>query len=187
MATTALKAFRQIDEYDTINGLFRFNPTGTYPTTCGNLVKIISGWKDDQRDTLLGPAGAAFSNTLSQNWGPPAFVGTVTNTGDAVIGMLAYDVKEVDENGIPLRYNPRKAAENNWTISGEACTIITRGVVLYSGVVGATTAGASAFAGGNGEIATSGTNNPNLSTSTKIGKFLGPKDDAGWVAVKLEL
>ena len=54
-------------------------------------------------------------------------------TKDVPLGMLLYDVREDDENGEKLIFNPRKAAENDYVISGQAVPILTRGIVLYSG------------------------------------------------------
>jgi hypothetical protein len=44
------------------------------------------------------------------------------------------DVRELDENGEKLVYNPRKAAEMNVVVSGQVVPVLTKGVVLYEGV-----------------------------------------------------
>jgi hypothetical protein len=98
--------------------------------------------------------------------------------------MLLYSVRETDENGEKLIYNPRKAIENNWVISGCGVNIVTKGVFLYSGVGGTVTVGANAYLNSNAEISVTG---DSASTATKVGKFLGPKDSNGVVLFKLEL
>ena len=105
-ATTALKPFRQVDENDCINGFFTFS--GVVPATAGLFVKVWSGWLADQFSAQLGNVGQSYSNVVSQRWGTPATVAPTQDSGDATIGMLLYDVREVDENGELLKYHPQK-------------------------------------------------------------------------------
>ena len=105
---------------------------------------------------------------------------TVADNDDNHLGITLYDVKETDENGEKLVFNPRKAAELQAVVSGQAVPVMTRGVVLYNGVGGTPAAGGAAYAAANGVItATAG--------GSTIGKFLGAKDADGNVLVKIEL
>ena len=96
-----LKAFRQYDEHDVVN---LFSLTGnsiTVPFNKGTLVAVTGdGWKNDASSDLdmLGNPGQSFTNMVSQRYGVPACV-TVAATGDNILGVTLYDVKETDENG----------------------------------------------------------------------------------------
>lgn len=179
----ALKPYRQYSEENVINGFFRYN--GTLPVQAGTFVKVTSGWLADQHSSLLGDVGAAYSNEVSQRWGLPATVGACTASGDITVGVLLNDVREVDENGEKLIFKRQKAIENGWTISGEGVRVLSKGIVLYSGVNGNPTAGAAAFLGTDGGPNTSGTV-ANLNV-TRVGTFLSPKDGSGWVLLKLDV
>jgi hypothetical protein len=150
-----LRPFRDYDEKDVIN-LYAYS--GSIPVQKGTLVRIAGdGFRPDNEPIeMLGNYGDFSVN----NWvGQP-------------LGMLLFDVRELDENSIPLKYNPRKAAEMEAALSGQAVPIVTRGIFLYSGVItgGAISgtpivAGADAYAGAGGVVSTTGLN--------KVGKFLG--------------
>jgi len=121
-------------------------------------------------------------------------------SGDTPLGMLMYDVAEVDENGEKLVWHPRKAHEMQTALSGQAVPILTRGIVLVNGIDvfnGETVAaGTPLYAGDNGAIITNTlAEKENL---VKIGQALGPAVDNtaatynslgnhGDVLIKLEL
>jgi hypothetical protein len=156
------------------------------------LVKIATGWKNYDSGVELG-GGLEFiggagtlqpNNTVSQRYGVTAKVVTST-TGETPIGMMLYDVKDVDENGELLKYKPRKAAEMQAVIPGQAVPIVTRGIFLVQGVLGTPTAGGTAYAGGTGQITSSTGTNPTANVA--IGKFLGAADTNGETLVKLDL
>jgi len=107
------------------------------------------------------------------------------NTGETPIGMMLYDVKDADENGELLKYKPRKAAEMQAVIPGQAVPVVTRGIFLVQGVLGTPTAGGTAYAGGTGQI-TSSTGSAST-FNVAIGKFLGAADVNGETLVKLAL
>jgi hypothetical protein len=176
-----LKAFRQYSEHDVVN-LFALTGNGiTLPFNKGTLVSIVGdGWKNDSTDSLMaGDPGATYTNTVSQRYGISSMV-TVAASGDNHLGITLYDVKEVDENGEKLIFNPRKAAELQAVVSGQAVPVMTKGIVLYNGVAGTPAAGGAAYSAANGVIsATVG--------GAVIGKFLGAKDADGNVLVKIEL
>lgn len=173
---TTLRGFRDYDEKDVIN---LYTVTGalvdtTYQVvaTKGQFVSITGeGFRNDTLDTheLLGNFGAFnVNNFVAQRYGVSPKV-AICPTGTAPLGMLLFDVRELDENLLPLKYNPRKAAEMEVVLSGQAVPIVTRGIFLYSGIQAgppqAVVAGLPAYVGANGGISTTG--------SRQIGKFLG--------------
>jgi len=170
-----LRPFRDYDEHDVVN---LFSYSGTLPVNKGTIVKIVgSGWKNTDEIELLGSPGNAFGNTVAERYGVAAKVADA-GSGDAALGILLYDVKETDENGEKLIFNPRKAAEMNVAISGQAVPIATRGTFLYSGAVGTPAAGGTAYWNGT-EISSAG--------GTTIGTFLGAKDTDNNVLVRINL
>lgn len=182
-----LRPFRDYDEKDVIN---LYSYSGTIGTSAGDkvgagtVVKIQGdGWKaTDEPNELLGGVGASFANTVSERYGVTAKVAQC-GASDAPLGITLFDVKEVDENGELLKFNPRKAAEIEAVISGQAVPVVTRGTFLYSGATLAAetvAAGASLYTAANGEI-TTGT------AGTKIGVALGAKDTNNHVLIKLDL
>ena len=190
-----LRPFRDYDEHDVLN-LFAYDTTGlnagSISITKGSLVKIATGWKNYDSGVELG-GGIEFiggagtlqpTNVVSQRYGVTAKVVTST-TGETPVGMMLYDVKDVDENGELLKYNPRKAAEMQAVIPGQAVPIVTRGIFLVQGVLGTPTAGGTAYAGGTGQITSSTGTNPTANVA--IGKFLGAADTNGETLVKLAL
>ena len=99
--------------------------------------------------------------------------------------MMLYDVRDTDENGELLKYNPRKAAEMQAVIPGQAVPVVTRGIFLVQGVLGTPSAGGTAYAGGTGQI-TASTGSGGIA-NVAIGKFLGAADTNGETLVKLAL
>ena len=187
MATTCdLRPFRDYDEHNVIN-LFAYS--GSLPVKKGTIVKIVpaseghEGWKATDELQLLGDVGASYTNTVSERYGVAAKVTDAVNTDeDNAIGMLLYDVKETDENGEKLIFNPRKAAELQVALSGQAVPVVTKGIFLYKGIDGTPAAGGNAYIGANGILsATAG------SATARVGQFLGAKDADSNVLVKLEI
>lgn len=167
MATTLLP-FRDYDEHDVIN-LFAFNGE----LTKGHIVAISAGWANTDEMDNDGSVGASFTNTVSDRYGVKATVVAASNTSAQAIGMTLYDVKETDENGEKLVFNPRKAAEMEIALSGQAVPIVSRGVFLYDGSVLAgqsPSGGCPLYHDNNGELTTGSAN------STVVGKALGSLD-----------
>ena len=170
-----LRPFRDYNEHDVVN---LFSYSGTLPVNKGTIVKIVGdGWKNTDEMDFLGSPGNAFGNTVSERYGVAAKVADA-GSGDASLGILLYDVKETDENGEKLAFNPRKAAEMNVALSGQAVPVATRGTFLYSGAVGTPAAGGTAYWNGT-EISSVG--------GTTIGSFLGAKDADNNVLVRINL
>ena len=187
MAT--LRPFRDYSEHDVIN-LFAFDYSGT-DQDAGKLVKIKTSAGFSANDNLNQDATMLWDNlqnVVSDRYAVNARV-DLAGSGETPLGMMLYGCKEVDENGEKLIYNPRKAAEMQVTVSGQAVPVVTRGLFLVNNVDGTPTAAATAYCGagaaGDGLIsATSG------GSKVTIGKFLGPDtngDGTGDVLLKLVL
>lgn len=131
-----------------------------------------------------GSAGGSVANTASARYATTAKI-IVAGSGDNALGMLLMDVKETDENGEKLIFNPRKAAEMGVVVSGQSVPVLSRGIILYSGAVLAAesfSAGDKLYGAASGEITS-------VAGGTKvvIGKALGDKDTNNFVLIKLEL
>lgn len=175
-----LRPFRDYSEHEVLN-LFAYSgaaESSSVILTKGAAVKLSAegftvgptNSSANQPVELLGNVGAAFPLSQSQRFGVRPKV-TLATSGD-VLGLTLLDVRELDENGEKLIFNPRKAAEMNVVISGQAVPVLTRGVVLYSGdAIGSATAGQYAVVSGTaGELANTSTLRTN---EVAIGRFLG--------------
>jgi hypothetical protein len=175
-----LKPFREYDEHDVIN-LFAVNAEsankGTAVVANGNGVNF----KDNTSLDSISP----YSNTLSAQFNVPWTVSPAASGASKgqIVGLLLKDVRRYDENGEQLIFNPRKAAEMDVIITGQACPILTKGLVLVNGIVGSPNYGSGAAVsdagGGDLKVVAYG--------SATVGKFLGPKNDEGYALLKIEL
>jgi hypothetical protein len=187
-----LRPLRDYDEHDVIN---LFSWSGAVPAYKGTMAKIASpsGYVASQADPveMFGAAGNAYGNTVSDRYRTTAQITTCGTGDDGVkdipLGMLLYDVRETDENGEKLLYHPRKAAENDWVISGQAAPVLTRGILLYSGATLASdtvTVGQALYTAANGELSVTAAH---VEKSTLVGKALSLKDANNHMLIKLEL
>jgi len=203
-----LRPFRDYNEKDVIN-LYTFSGQANTSTIVnrGTLVKIVGdGWRSDTEPTeLIGSYGDFSVNNVQANrYGTPAKVTYCSSgTGDLPLGITLFDVRELDENTIPLKYNPRKAAELEACISGQTVPIVTKGTFLISGIQSGSliAPGAPIYAGANGELSaysakcavpagTFGLGNGYYSgqaLSPVVGKFLGVTGADGFCLIKLSL
>ena len=181
MATNLLP-FRDYDEHDVVN-LFGYRGE----IDAGHIMILdasADGFKNTAELSLLDEPGAAFGNTVSERYGVAATMLAASGASKPVLGMLLYDVKETDENGEKLVFNPRKAAEMEIALSGQAAPVCSRGIFLYSGTQLASetpTAGISLYYDDNAELTTGTTN------SVVVGKALGVKDDNNHVLVRIDV
>ena len=114
MANERLRPFRDYSEHEVIN-LFSFGDEVvslgvTDVVYAGSCVKVKTGWSNsDETQDMIGNVGAGYDNTGSQRWGVTAEV-EYTDGGldEAALGITLYDVREYDENGEALKFNPRK-------------------------------------------------------------------------------
>jgi len=192
-----LRPFRDYSEHDVIN-LFSFNDTAVILDTtaagivnAGSCVKVKTGWSNDAETTdMIDDVGASYNNTVSQRWGVAANV-EYTDGGqdETVLGITLFDVREYDENGEALKFNPRKQDELQSVLSGQAVPIATRGLFLTA--TGAWVAAQTVainmdvFATGNGQLTTAGVKGGGVNDN-RIGRTLGPPDSDGSVLVKFD-
>lgn len=175
-----LKPFRDYDEHDVIN-LFAVSGSsadkGTVVTAQSNGINL----KDQ---TSLDNLSFA-ANTLSAQFNVPWTVAPAASgaTKGQIVGLLLKDVRSLDENGERLIFNPRKAAEMDVIISGQAAPILTKGLVLVSGINGTPAYGSGAAVADAGD----GSLKVVAYASATVGKFLGPKNDEGYALLKIEL
>jgi hypothetical protein len=176
-----LKPFRDYDEHDVIN-LFAVNSTSANK---GTVVVAANGVNLTDATSLdnLSPYG----NTLSAQYNVPWTVTAAASGASkgAIVGMLLKDVRTVDENGERLIYNPRKAAEMDVIVSGQAAPILTKGIVLVNGIVGTPNfgSGAAVANAGGGDLKVVDYSN----ATTCIGKFLGPTGSDGYALLKIDV
>ena len=191
MANEKLRPFRDYSEHDVIN-LFAFgDDAAALGTTdvihAGSVVKVKTGWTNGNETEFLGDVGASFNNTVSQRYGVTAEVEYTDGGADeAALGITLYDVREYDENGEALKFNPRKAAELQACLTGQAVPVATRGLFLMAtgAFAGANSVAINmdVFATGNGQITTVG----NKDTNNRIGRTLGGPDEDGSVLIKFD-
>ena len=191
MANERLRPFRDYSEHDVLN-LFAFGDVDVILNAstvvyAGSCVKVKTGWQNDQESNQLGDIGADFANTVSDRWGVTAEVEYTDGGADeAALGITLADVREYDENGEALKFNPRKAAELQACLTGQAVPVATRGLFLMATGAWATSAGVTinqdVFATGNGQVTILGAKADN----NRIGRTLGGPDSDGSVLVKLD-
>ena len=136
-----LRPFRDYDEHDVVN-LFAFSGNAESTSvvlTKGAVVKVqapgfnpLTATNSTPND-MQGSVGASFINTVSERYGVASKV-SLAASGENPLGLTLLDIRELDENGEKLIFNPRKAAEMNVVLSGQAVPVLTKGLVLYSGV-----------------------------------------------------
>lgn len=176
-----LKPFRDYDEHDVIN-LFAYSGAsankGTLVVAQGQGVNLLD---NSSLDNLSFAA-----NSLSAQFNVPWTVAdaSASSNKNQVVGMLLKDVRTVDENGEKLIFNPRKAAEMDVIISGQAVPVLTKGIVLVNGINGTPGFGSGARSAANGNLQVTGWTS---SDNSIIGKFLGPTGSDGYALFKLEL
>ena len=204
--TQSLKPFRQHAETDVVN-LFSLEDddadvVASYAALKADGAKISkgllvsvkgAGWLNtDDPVGKLGLAadgtttpGATYANTTSFRYGATAKVEPY-KAGEEPLGITLWDVAEVDENGEKLLYHPRKAAEMQAVISGQAVPVLTKGIVLYSGLMSADppSAGDPIYAhktqGGQLSKALQ-------SDAPRVGQALGNIDGNGFQLIKIDL
>jgi hypothetical protein len=192
MANERLLPFRDYSEHDVIN-LFAFGDVNaTLGTTdvvyAGSCVKVKTGWTNtNEPQDMIGNVGASYANTVSQRYGVNADVQYTDGGADeAALGITLYDVREYDENGEALKFNPRKQEELQAVLTGQAVPIATRGVFLMATGSWASSAGIlqdqDVFATGDGKV----TNLGAKATNNRIGRTLGGPDADGNVLVKFD-
>jgi hypothetical protein len=182
-----LKPFRNYSEHDVIN---LYSYSGQAPATKGTLVTPVYTWKNTDGGVSQLPTNlSSVANAVSARFDVVAEV-TATptyNTVPAPFGVILKDVREVDENGEYLIYNPRKLAEMDAVLPNQAVPILTKGIIFVNDFDltdrgaggGLPDVGDAAYAGDDGKIATDGI--------VVVGKFLSAVDTEGYALVKIDL
>lgn len=177
-----IKPLRSVSQFDIVP-FFSFNGAsankGTFVSAVGSGLNL----KDDELTMgNLSSVAGTFSAEFRVPWlVEPAASGCAKAS---VLGMLTKGVATVDENGYPLIYDSRKAAEMDVVVSGQAVPIATKGFVLYSGIVGTPAFGSGAA------IADAGDGSLKVVAATdakSIGRFLGPKNSEGYAPLEFDL
>lgn len=132
--TNRLMPYRQYSEHDVINLYSLLGASGD----AGALVKVTSGAANPSNpDGYSSNQLGATVNTLSYSFRYETKLKVEhTASGDdsfAAIGILLWDVRETDENGLPLRYFPQRAKEILAVISGQTVPIAMRGIFATYG------------------------------------------------------
>ena len=192
MANERLEPFRDYSEHDVLN-LFAFGDSAVALGTtdvvyAGSCVKVKTGWSNSSEpQDMIGNVGAGYNNTVSQRWGVASDVEYTDGGADeAALGITLYDVREYDENGEALKFNPRKQDELQCSLTGQAVPIATRGVFLMATGAWVSSDGVvqnqDVFATGNGQVTTLGAK----ATNNTIGRTLGGPSTDGSVLVKFD-
>jgi hypothetical protein len=175
-----LKPFRDYDEHDVIN-LFAVNSE----TLNKGSVVVADGVGVNLKDNLGIDNLSNIGNAVSAQFNVPWTVSPAPSGAEkgSILGLTLKDVKRFDENGEQLKYNPRKAAEMDVIVSGQACPVLTKGLVLVGDIVGSPAFGSGAAVSDAGD----GSLKVVDYSSATVGKFLGPVNDEGYALLKIEL
>jgi hypothetical protein len=132
---TRLLPFRQYDENDVINFYSLDAETGE----AGSVVRVSSANLDDEpikyvERTDSNSWDATLGHGLSLYPEVTYEVTKCTGTGatQRPLGIMLRDVRAKDENGENLLYYPRKKAELQCVVSGEAVPVLTRGLLTVN-------------------------------------------------------
>lgn len=180
-----LLPFRDYSEHEVLN-FYACDSVATKGTLVAPVKSPISG--SGPLNLSSSSPGFSYPDSVTNNFNLIGYVTPVINyTGvPNAIGILLKDVREFDENGNKLVFNPRKAAEMDVIIKDtQAVPILTRGLVLINdldttdrgGGGGFPGIGDAAYIGNSGRMATDGV--------LKVGKFLSAVDQNGYVLVKM--
>jgi len=182
-----LRPFRQYSEHDVVN-LYSLEARATesLPVNKGTIVSLVAGKGWESSDELVQGAIHAKAATYNNTQNPRFMVQSkvYVHTGlatDHTLGLLLHDVRDEDENGELLIYNPRKAAEMQASVSGQVVPIAKKGVFLYDGFVGTADAGTPVYIATNGRMgdAASSAGGQNV----RVGTCLGAADADGNVLI----
>jgi hypothetical protein len=175
-----LKPFRDYDEHDVVN-LFSVNSAslnkGSVVVSNGDGVNLDQPLAMDNLSNIGNTVSSQFSVPWTLSVAPSG-----ASKGD-ILGLTLKDVRNVDENGQQLKFHPRKAAEMDVVLSGQACPVLTKGLVLVGDIVGSPAFGSGAAVSDAGD----GSLKVVDYASATVGKFLGPKNSEGFALLKIEL
>lgn len=132
-ANTRIQPTRDYDEHEVVN-LFSKDVTGV----AGELVKIVRSTPSSTNGFSNTPNGASFNRVWNNRYEVTDKI-TITKGGQYqdtkynVLGLTLNATLEVDENGMPIRFNPNRKAELECATSGDAVPVLRRGLIgVYS-------------------------------------------------------
>ena len=130
---TRLLPFREYSENDVINMYSLDAATGE----AGSLVGVSAANLDDDPVTMgLRGDSNAYLNTIGNAYSPypsvPLKVTKVTDTGEAILGIMLRDIRTTDENGQNLLYDAVKRDELQCVVSGQAVPVATKGRFTFA-------------------------------------------------------
>lgn len=175
-AYTNLKPLQNYSEHDVIN-LFAF--TGANLDK-GAVVKVNGEGFINGQQLEVASNESPTTRAYSPRWAVKAKVG-LAGSGDYPLGITLRDVKEENQFGYPLRFDPTRKAEAQAVVSGEAVPVLRKGEVLYNVGTGVTSVGSGAAVGATEGALTITTPD----ASNKIGTFLGNPDDDGYALLSI--
>lgn len=125
-AYTRLMPIRDIDEHNVVN-FFSKDVTGV----AGELVKVVSNDLANTDGWSTTRPGADFDGVTSLRYEVKSKIKATSGGEDkySVLGFTLFPTLEVDENGIPLKFDLRRQKELQCVLSGEASPVVTKGVV----------------------------------------------------------
>ncbi len=176
-----IKPLRDIAPHDIVP-FFSFSGASANKGTFVSAIGAGLNFSTEMSLSDLSSLNGSFSSNFTVPWlMEPAASGCAKAS---VLGMMVKDVRTVDENGYPLIYDSRKAAEMDVTVSGQAAPVATKGFVLYSGIVGTPAFGSGAAIADAGD----GSLKVIAATDAKaIGRFIGPKNTAGFAPLEFNV
>ena len=125
-AYTRLMPIRDIDEHNVVN-FFSKDVTGV----AGELVKVVTNDLANTDGWSTTTPGASFDGVTNLRYEVKSKI-KATEGGEnrySVLGLTLFPTLEVDENGIPLKYDLRRQKELQCVLSGEATPVVTNGIV----------------------------------------------------------
>lgn len=184
-----LLQLRQYNEYDVLNVYALSGYTADTSTIVYRGLPVAvagNGWQNSAVgpvEMLGNPSAFSPSNVVSQRYGVyPKMVPAAV--GASIIGITLFDIRETDENGELLKFRPRKAAELEACISGQAVPVVTKGIFAISGLqtgnglTGVVTAGSALYVGVSGFTT--------QATGSKVGVALGTTDANGGTIIQFQ-
>ena len=176
------KPLRDYSEHDVLNFFKLDVATGSKATP---VVIANSGWTHNNGTPKVAyniAAGQNNGNIYSPRWDIyPAVRKAVA--GEKPLGLLLYDVQEVNEYNYPLIWDKQRREERQTAVSGQAVPIVGKGVFTVGPFASGETPAPGKFlvVKGTGDlgVATSGNGNG------AFGEFLGIKDAQGYALVRI--
>jgi hypothetical protein len=189
-----LKAYRDYDEHDVINGVYAAQ-TVPLPQALFVTAVTVSGFPNvNTTGTGFAPSGS-FISPLSPYGFPPAYVSSLffgiknnlvrpANSGEVVLGMNLHTCAEYDKYGESYARNLRRKYADQIVMSGEGLKLVTKGIFVTNAFSGTPTANQGAYVSGGYLIPC--TYNKTLFPGL-VGKFLTGPDQDGYADFKIEL